>query len=308
MMRTDSKGRSASPHRITYKSDFHAIKCSFDTATSQRPGPKAAAVQLSAVHTTRLPSSLSDNIMSSSTGSRGRVHSTRGTKIRDNIFLQMDNQQLNQDGPMQSSGSTPLLFPQNSTPMLQTSPFPESRHSALSSSSVLNYTTTISIPESCPQDKSPRSEDIADIDRAALAQKFSVTRRLFETKGIEDGGEGGLDSKCVAGRRIKGMADEEGEEGLGRVNQVQREEDTNWNRSQAEEDSFDKDKSINLPIINTFLENPPVNSLTGHPKSPASFGPSESPNTSPSCVHKHGQTTDHKLRKKGEQAQLLTPT
>ncbi|KAK1878927.1 Neurabin-2 [Dissostichus eleginoides] len=264
MMRTDSKGRSASPHRITYKSDFHAIK-------------------------SRLPSSLSDHIMSSSTGSRGRVHSTRGTKIRDNIFLQMDNQQLNQDVPVQSSGSTPLLSPNNSTPLLQTSPFSTSRLSIISSSSALNYTANLSIPESSLQDKSPRSEEIADIDRAALAQKFSVTRRLFETKRMEDGGDGGLASKCIAGRGSKGMADDEG---IGKVNQEEREEDKNGKRSQAEEDSFDKDKSINLPIINNFLENPPAQaSLTEHPKSPASFGPSESSNTSPSCLHKHGQTT-----------------
>ncbi|XP_010768187.1 neurabin-1-like isoform X2 [Notothenia coriiceps] len=307
MMRTDSKGRSASPHRITYKSDFHAIKCSFDSATSLRPGPKATAAQLSAVHPARLPSSLSDHIMSSSrpTGSRGRVHSTRGTKIRDNIFLQMDNQQLNQDVPAQSSGSTPLLSPNNSTPLLQTSPFSTSRLSIISSSSALNYTANLSIPESSLQDKSPRSEEIADIDRAALAQKFSVTRRLFETKRMEDGGDGGLASKCVAGRGSKGMADEEG---IGKVNQEEREEDKNGERSQAEEDSFDKDKSINLPIINNFLENPPAQaSLTEHPKSPASFGPSESSNTSPSCLHKHGQTTGSQMEEERTASTTLDP-
>ncbi|KAJ4936837.1 hypothetical protein JOQ06_001423 [Pogonophryne albipinna] len=302
MMRTDSKGRSASPHRITYKSDFHAIKCSFDSATSLRPGPKATAAQLSAVHPARLPSSLSDHIMSSSTGSRGRVHSTRGTKIRDNIFLQMDNQQLNQEVPVQSSGSTLLLPPNNSTPLLQTSHFSTSRLSIISSSSALNYTANLSIPESSLQDKSPRSEEIADIERAALAQKFSVTRRLFETKRMEDGGDGGLASKCVAGRGSKGMADEEG---IGKVN---REEDKNGKRSQAEEDSFDKDKSINLPIINNFLENPPAQaSLTEHPKSPASFGPSESSNTSPSCLHKHGQTTGSKTEEERTASTTLDP-
>ncbi|KAI4810101.1 hypothetical protein KUCAC02_018949 [Chaenocephalus aceratus] len=305
MMRTDSKGRSASPHRITYKSDFHAIKCSFDSATSLRPGPKATAAQLSAVHSARLPSSLSDHIMSSSTGSRGRVHSTRGTKIRDNIFLQMDNQQLNQEVPVQSSGSTPLLPPNNSTPLLQTSHFSTSRLSIISSSSALNYTANLSIPESSLQDKSPRSEEIADIDRAALAQKFSVTRRLFETKRMEDGGDGGLASKCVAGRGSKEMADEEG---IGKVNQEEREEDKNGKRSQAEEDSFDKDKSINLPIINHFLENPPAQaSLTEHPKSPASFGPSESSNTSPSCLHKHGQTTGSQTEEERTASTTLDP-
>ncbi|XP_022610752.1 neurabin-2-like [Seriola dumerili] len=189
MMRTDSKGRSASPHRITYKSDFHAIKCSFDSGTSLQQGTKAAAAQRSAVHPNRLPSSMSDPMMSrtnSSTGSRGRVQSTRGTKIRDNIFLQMDSQQLKQDGgPALTPGVTPLVSPQNPSLQLQTSPFSGSRHSVMSSSSVVSTVACISTPESSLQDKPSRSDEITDIDRAALAQKFSVTRRLFETKVME---------------------------------------------------------------------------------------------------------------------------
>lgn len=270
MMRTDSKGRSASPHRITYKSDFHAIKCSFDTAPSLQPGTKAAAA--AAQRSTRLPSSPSDPIMSNtSTGSRGRVHSTRGTKIRHNIFLQMDSQQLKQDGgPVQSSGSTPLLSPHNPTPQPQTSPFSRSRRSVVSSSSA-----NISTPESSLQDKPSRSEEIADIDRAALAQKFSVTRRLFETKVMEVGGGGRQVSK---GRGSKGVADGkgEGDEGIGGVSQVEKEEEE---RKPTEEDGFDKDKSINLPVIN--ISSPAQASLTRHLKSPVSDGPSESSNKSP---------------------------
>ncbi|XP_078029360.1 uncharacterized protein LOC117271552 isoform X3 [Epinephelus lanceolatus] len=301
MMRTDSKGRSASPHRITYKSDFHAIKCSFDTATSLQTGTKAAAAaNRSAVHPTTLPSSLSDPKMShtstsASTGSRGRVHSTRGTKIRDNIFLQMDNQQLKQDGvPVQSYGSTPLLSPYNPSPQLQTSPFCTSRRSVVSSLSVLSAAASMSVPESSVLDKPSRSEEIADIDRAALAQKFSVTRRLFETKMMEVGSGGGQISKGVASRGSKGMTDGkgDGEEGIGRVSQVEKEEDGSGKMNHAEEDSFDKDKSINPPIINISSPKPPAQaSPTRHPKSPVSHGHSESSNKSPSYLDTHGQTT-----------------
>uniref|UniRef100_A0A3B4ULT6 Neurabin-1 n=2 Tax=Seriola dumerili TaxID=41447 RepID=A0A3B4ULT6_SERDU len=264
MMRTDSKGRSASPHRITYKSDFHAIKCSFDSGTSLQQGTKAAAAQRSAVHPNRLPSSMSDPMMSrtnSSTGSRGRVQSTRGTKIRDNIFLQMDSQQLKQDGgPALTPGVTPLVSPQNPSLQLQTSPFSGSRHSVMSSSSVVSTVACISTPESSLQDKPSRSDEITDIDRAALAQKFSVTRRLFETKVMEVGGV----SKPVTGRGSKGMADEkgEGEDGRGGGNQVKREEEASEKRKHTEEGDFDEDKSINLPLVNISSPKPPDLSLT----------------------------------------------
>ncbi|XP_076600442.1 uncharacterized protein LOC143328884 isoform X7 [Chaetodon auriga] len=288
MMRSDSKGRSASPHRITYKSDFHAIKCSFDTGTTLQPGTKAAAAaQRSAVHSTRLLSSLSDPIMShtsTGTGSRGRVRSTRGTKIRDNIFLQMDSQQLKQDGsPVLSSGSTPLFSPHNPSLQPQTSPFSGSRHSVVSSSSVQSTVANSFTPESSLQGKQSRSEEIADIDRAALAQKFSVTRRLFETKVTEVEGGGGQVSKGITGRGSKGMADGKGEEEEGRdVSQVEKDK----------EDSFDRDKSINLPVINISSPKPPAQaSLTRHPKSPVSGSPSEASDTSPSYLDKHGQTT-----------------
>ncbi|XP_068558705.1 neurabin-1-like isoform X2 [Cebidichthys violaceus] len=305
MMRTDSKGRSASPHRITYKSDFHAIKCSFDTATSLQPGTKTAPAQHSAVHPARLPSSLSDPIMShtstvASTGSRGRVHSTRGTKIRDNIFLQMDNQQLKKDvGPVQSSGSTTLLPPHNPALQLQTSPFAASRRSALGSSSVLTAAANISTSESFLQDKSSRSEERVDIDRAALAQKFSVTRRLFETKG----GGGGPVSKSIAGRGSRGTAG-----GKGEGEEMEKEEDESGKRNRTEEDSFNKDKSINLPIINIPSPKPTAQaSLTIDHKSPVSDASGESANRSPSCLDKHGQTTGSQTEEKRTASLFLTP-
>ncbi|XP_035536403.1 neurabin-1-like [Morone saxatilis] len=311
MMRTDSKGRSASPHRITYKSDFHAIKCSFDTGSSLQPGTKAAAAQRSAVHSTRLPTSLSDSMMShtststsASTGSRGRVHSTRGTKIRDNIFLQMDSQQLKQEGgSAQSFGSTPLLPPHNPSPQLQTSPFSGSRRSVVTSSSVLSTVANISPPESSLQDKPCRSEEIVDIDRAALAQKFSVTRRLFEAKVMEVEGGGGQVSKGG-----KGMADgkEEEEEEEGRGGQMEEEEETSGKLKHTEKDSSDKDKSINLPIINSSLPKLPDQASQTRPfKSIVSDGPGKASNTSPSFPDKHGQTTGSQTEEKRAESTTL---
>ncbi|KAM7400864.1 hypothetical protein PAMA_005176 [Pampus argenteus] len=307
MMRTDSKGRSASPHRITYKSDFHAIKCSFDTGTSLQPGTKDPAAQCSSVQQTKLPSSSSDPIMSyatttsSSTGSRGRVHSTRGTKIRDNIFLQMDSQQLKQDsGPVLASGPTPLLSSQNPSLQLQTSPFSGSRCSVISSSSALSTVGSISTPESSLQDKLSRSEEIKDIDRAALAQKFSVARRLFETRVMEDGG-GGQVSKGVTCRGSKEIADE---------NQLE-EEEASGKEKHREEDGLDEDKSISLPIINISSPKPHSQvSLTMHPKSLLSDGHSGASNKS-SDIDEHDQVTiSQGERAEEEEASLghcLTP-
>ncbi|XP_042285839.1 neurabin-1-like isoform X2 [Thunnus maccoyii] len=284
MMRTDSKGRSASPHRITYKSDFHAIKCSFDTGTSLQRGTKSVAA--SAVHQTRLPSSLPDPIMShtssGTTGSRGRVNSTRGTKIRDNIFLQMDSQQLKQDsGPVLTSGPTSVLSPQIPSLHLQTSSFSGPRRSVMSSSSVLSTVASISTPESSLQDKLSRSEEITDIERAALAQKFSVTRRLFENKVIEVGGGEGQVSKGVTCRGSKGIADE---------NQLEKEEEVSGKGKHTEEDGLDEDKSINQPTINISSPKPSAQaSMTRHPKSLVLDGPSGASNKS-SDIDEHGQT------------------
>ncbi|XP_029929721.1 uncharacterized protein LOC115374760 isoform X2 [Myripristis murdjan] len=263
MMRTDSKGRSASPHRITYKSDFHAIKCSFDTATTRHPGSKVAP--------TRLPSSMSDPVMShtSSPRSRGRVHSTRGPKIRDNIFLQMDSQQLKQDGtPLLSSGSTPFKSPQL-TPLQVPSPLPEPRRSFLGSSSALSSIAGILNVESSLIDKPSKSEEI---DRAALAQKFSVTRKLFETKVMEVGG--GPGGKLISVRGSKGMADGrgEGEDGRGGASQLEKEEDVKMSVNEKGEHKEDGSGHLNesdLPIINISSPKTQLRahtSLENHPK------------------------------------------
>ncbi|XP_058489985.1 neurabin-1-like [Solea solea] len=294
MMRTDGKGRSASPHRITYKSDFHAIKCSFDTGTSLQQGTKAAA----AVELSRLPTSLSDPIMChTSTGSRGRVHSTRGTKIRDNIFLQMDSNQLKQDGgPLLSSGSTSLLSPQNPSPQPQTSPYAGSRRSVMSSSSILSTVASISsLPESSVQGRTSRSDEIKDIDRAALAQKFTVTRRLFETKVMEVGGV----SKPVTGRESKGTADGKVDAddcgGGGGGTQAEKEEEANGRRKQ---NGFDKDQSINLHVLDVSSAKVTApTTLTSHLNSHMLHG--DTSRKLPSYLDKPGETTGTQAEGKG---------
>lgn len=309
MMRADNKGRSASPHRITYKSDFHAIKCSFDTGASLKPGSKLAAITpSSAVHL----SSLSDPIMSHtsknpSTGSRGRVHSTRGTKIRENIFLQMDSQQLKQDVcPGLSSSSTPLLSPQNPSHQPQTSPFSGARRSFASSSSVLDTVANMSTPESFLQDRLSRSEEIVDIDRAALAQKFSVTRRLFETKVMERESSGGQLSKGSISRGSRGMVDGNAEEKLGRGDVIQLEKgEVSGKRRHTEGESFDLHNSMNLPIINVSLPNPHIQaSLTGNPTLPILDGP-EASDTSSSCLIKYNQNLEVKNDKEASESAAL---
>ncbi|XP_074544740.1 uncharacterized protein LOC141804291 isoform X2 [Halichoeres trimaculatus] len=275
MMRTDSKGRSASPHRITYKSDFHAIKCSFDTGLT--PGTKAAD---------RLPSSLSDAIVpytSNTTSTRGRIPSTRGTKIRENIFLQMDSQQLKQEGgPLSSSGSTPLLAPHNPGQQLQISPFSGSRLSFGSSTA--------------SQDKPSRSEEITDIERAALAQRFSVTRRLFETKAIEVGGGGGQALKGVTSRGSKGAEDRKREELEEESSQVEKEEEASGKRKHTEEDCFSGEESINLPSINISSPKPPVSAPpTSQFKSPVLDSREEESNKSATSPDKHVGISHSKL-------------
>uniref|UniRef100_A0A8C6TYS4 Neurabin-1 n=1 Tax=Neogobius melanostomus TaxID=47308 RepID=A0A8C6TYS4_9GOBI len=157
MIKAESKGserslRSASPHRNAYKSDFHAIKCSFD-------GPKSEA-------TTK---SYANGSSDTREDTRGRPFGTRVNKIK-NIFLQMDGQQ--QDG---QDAKPPLALKSDASPPKQ--PFPANAHR-------LSFNSTATSPEALNPDKTPKGEDV-EIDKVALAEKFSVTRKLFE-RGIKD--------------------------------------------------------------------------------------------------------------------------
>ncbi|XP_056149903.1 uncharacterized protein LOC130124475 [Lampris incognitus] len=302
MMRTSSKGRSASPHRITYKSDFHDIKCSFDTGAIQ--GTKAAR-QGSAVTPTGLTSSLSDADMShcttaaastSDAGGRGRAHSARGAKIRDNIFLQMDNRQLRQDGgpPQQSCSSMQLPSPVPPRTQLQPSPLPSPRCSPLTSSSVLSAVASLSTMESSSSDKPSRSEEMAEIDRAALAQKFTVTRRLFETKMMEvSGGQG---SKVIAVRGNKAAVDgrEEAEDGNGGTDPLEREGERR-RRRQGEEGNGDEVDYSSHPVLNVSSPKKEQTPVSGQKKSPPStkHGLFQPPSPTPSTEPMLSNAEDH---------------
>lgn len=157
MIKAESKGgertlRSASPHRNAYKSDFHAIKCSFDGSKSE-----AAA------------KSYTNGSSDTREDSRGRPFGTRVNKIK-NIFLQMDGQQQEcQEAKVTVKSDVPQVSPTK----LQ---FPVNTHK-------VNFNTATS-PESHNLDKTPKGEDV-EIDKVALAEKFSVTRKLFE-RGIKE--------------------------------------------------------------------------------------------------------------------------
>ncbi|XP_061579500.1 neurabin-1 isoform X2 [Cololabis saira] len=157
MIKAESKGgertlRSASPHRNAYKSDFHAIKCTFD-------GPKSEGAS----------KTFSNGSSECREDSRGRPFGTRVNKIK-NIFLQMDGQQQEiQEAKPAIKPEVPPISP----PKQQ---FPVSTHKVS-----FNSATT---PESHNLDKAPKGDDV-EIDKVALAEKFSVTRKLFE-RGIKE--------------------------------------------------------------------------------------------------------------------------
>ncbi|XP_034740898.1 neurabin-1 isoform X3 [Etheostoma cragini] len=155
MIKAESKGgdrtlRSASPHRNAYKSDFHAIKCSFDGSKSDGD-------------------SYANGSSDTREDSRGRPFGTRVNKIK-NIFLQMDGQQQEcQEGKVTLKPDVSPVSP----PKL---PLPVNTHR-------VNLSSATS-PESHNLDKTPKGEDV-EIDKVALAEKFSVTRKLFE-RGIKE--------------------------------------------------------------------------------------------------------------------------
>ncbi|XP_065149299.1 neurabin-1 isoform X2 [Paramisgurnus dabryanus] len=156
MIKAESKGernlRSASPHRNAYKSDFHAIKCSFD-------GTKADSATKSYANGSSDPRE----------DTRGRPCGNRVNKIK-NIFLQMDSQQ------QESPEAKPALKTDVVSPVSPVSKFPVSTSKTCLSSA--------NNQEPQNTDRTPQGEEV-EIDKAALAEKFSVTRKLFE-RGIKE--------------------------------------------------------------------------------------------------------------------------
>uniref|UniRef100_A0A4W5RJF4 PDZ domain-containing protein n=1 Tax=Hucho hucho TaxID=62062 RepID=A0A4W5RJF4_9TELE len=262
MMRTDNKGRSASPHRNAYKSDFHTIKCSLDAEI--RPRPSSLGASIPSPGSMAVPHTRTSSGSDPGEGTRGGALSPRGTKIKDNIFLQMDSQQH-------------LLHP-----LSQALP----KH-PLSSSSVRNSVPSMSSVELSMLDKLSKAEEIAEIDRAALAQKFSVTRKLFEMVS------GGQRLKVSPGRDSRGSVEESGEErGIGRArSRSDREQLTSTSESEGEGERRKELMNIHISLPNIKLHTAtslldtslptPLHPVNGH--SSETFSPDgRSPTTDPS--------------------------
>ena len=146
----------------------------------------------------------------------------------------MDSQQLRQDGGLLSDTCSALLLLSPHPPRLQggqTSPLPHSRRSnplvssvgALGSKSSLSSLDSPNMTAHAPVKQS--DQEMADIDRAVLAQTFLVARKLFETKATEPAGA--QSSRLSAFRGSKEVLNDEGEEeGVrGNVSQVDDDDD-----------------------------------------------------------------------------------
>ncbi|XP_030096033.2 neurabin-1-like isoform X1 [Serinus canaria] len=178
MMKTEGKGertlRSASPHRNAYKSDFHAIKCSFDGVNN----PDNASNK----------TGLHQKLSSSSNGggsdphSRGRA-ATYGNRVHKikNMFLQMGSSSSCES----NSPAETKLIGRATAAEYGSSPGSPSflivqKNNLLNTSTSPSGSPVDSLSVSSAADKVIRSSDEADLDKVALAEKFSETRKLFE--------------------------------------------------------------------------------------------------------------------------------
>ncbi|NWR07770.1 NEB1 protein, partial [Paradoxornis webbianus] len=181
MMKTEGKGertlRSASPHRNAYKSDFHAIKCSFDGVNNPDNTSNKTGLHQKL--------STSSNGGGSDPHSRGRA-ATYGNRVHKikSMFLQMGSS---------SSTTSCESSPPAETKLISRTTAAEYGSSPGSPSYLIvqknNLLNTATSPSSGPvdslslssaPDKVIRSSDEADLDKVALAEKFSETRKLFE--------------------------------------------------------------------------------------------------------------------------------
>ncbi|XP_075963712.1 neurabin-1 [Anarhichas minor] len=182
MLKAESKGgertlRSASPHRNAYKSDFHAIKCTFDGSKSEGDAKSYA-----------------NGSSDTREDSRGRPFGTRVNKIK-NIFLQMDGQQQEcQEGKVTPKPDVSPVSPTKQQFPVNTPRVP------------LNSATS---PEPQNVDKTPKGEDV-EIDKVALAEKFSVTRKLFERRVKEQPAAEKQSPSRVVNRLSLGSSSDEG--------------------------------------------------------------------------------------------------
>ncbi|NXR90865.1 NEB2 protein, partial [Hypocryptadius cinnamomeus] len=181
MMKTEGKGertlRSASPHRNAYKSDFHAIKCSFDGVNNPDNASNKTGLHQKL--------STSSNGGGSDPHSRGRA-ATYGNRVHKikNMFLQMGSSSSTTCCESSPPAETKLIS-RTTAAEYGSSPGSPS-FLVVQKNNLLNATTSPSgspvdsLSMSSAADKVIRSGDEADLDKVALAEKFSETRKLFE--------------------------------------------------------------------------------------------------------------------------------
>ncbi|OCT61151.1 neurabin-1 isoform X2 [Xenopus laevis] len=153
MIKTEGKGdrtlRSASPHRNAYKSDFHAIKCSFDGGKPEI-SPKPVSLKF---NTNGGPADIT----------RGRAsYGNRVHKIK-NMFMQMSST------PNEVQHEPKLIKADFSSLPTNASVVSVQKNNAF------NASGEIPSPE-----KVIRTGEEVDLDKVTLAEKFSETRKLFE--------------------------------------------------------------------------------------------------------------------------------
>ncbi|NWR14355.1 NEB1 protein, partial [Emberiza fucata] len=178
MMKTEGKGertlRSASPHRNAYKSDFHAIKCSFDGVNNPDNASNKTGLHQKL--------STSSNGGGSDPHSRGRA-ATYGNRVHKikNMFLQMGSSSSCESNPPTET----KLISRATAAEYGSSPGSPSflivqKNNLLNTSTSPSGSSVDSLSMSSAADKVIRSNDEADLDKVALAEKFSETRKLFE--------------------------------------------------------------------------------------------------------------------------------
>ncbi|NXY71589.1 NEB1 protein, partial [Glareola pratincola] len=181
MMKTEGKGertlRSASPHRNAYKSDFHAIKCSFDGVNNPENASNKTGLHQKL--------STSANGGGNDPHSRGRA-ATYGNRVHKikNMFLQMGGSSSAPSCESSPPAETKLI---SRATAAEHGPSPGSPSFLIvQKNNLLNTSTSPcgspvdSLPVPSAADKVIRSNDEADLDKVALAEKFSETRKLFE--------------------------------------------------------------------------------------------------------------------------------
>ncbi|NXK22885.1 NEB1 protein, partial [Arenaria interpres] len=181
MMKTEGKGertlRSASPHRNAYKSDFHAIKCSFDGINNPENTSNKTGLHQKL--------STSANGGGNDPHSRGRA-ATYGNRVHKikNMFLQMGGSSSTPSCESSPPAEAKLI---SRATAAEHGPSPgSSSFLTVQKNNLLNTSTSpcgspvdsLSVPSAA--DKVIRSNDEADLDKVALAEKFSETRKLFE--------------------------------------------------------------------------------------------------------------------------------